>query len=78
MTWINFPYYISIILLLWIIALGFLLFSYKKLKLISIANGLFLIGWIVLIYFIINLWIQLDRPPIGFTTSGPLLDHFPL
>ncbi len=64
MSWINFPYYISIILLLWILALGFLLFSYKKHKLISLANTLFFCGWIVLIYFISNLWIQLDRPPM--------------
>lgn len=64
MSWINFPYYISIILLLWVLALGFLLVSYKKHKLTSIANALFFVGWIVLLYFITNLWIQLDRPPM--------------
>ncbi|SNR51829.1 cytochrome c biogenesis protein CcsA [Lutibacter flavus] len=64
MTWIDFPLYSSIIVILWIIGLVFLLISYKKQAALKIANLLFVSGWAVMILFVVKLWLELDRPPM--------------
>ncbi|RXP49321.1 cytochrome C assembly protein [Lutibacter sp. HS1-25] len=64
MTWIDFPLYSSIIVILWIIGLIFLAVSYKKKMVFKIATALFLMGWAVLILFVVKLWVELDRPPM--------------
>ena len=64
MTWIDFPLYSSITAILWIVGLLFLLISYKKQQLFKFANVLFVLGWIVLIVFVVKLWLELDRPPM--------------
>jgi ABC-type transport system involved in cytochrome c biogenesis permease subunit len=64
MTWIDFPFYSSIIGLLWITGLLFLVISYSKKKAINIAHFLFIAGWAVLAIFVVKLWIELDRPPM--------------
>lgn len=64
MSWINFEYYFGFVLLFWVLGLIALIISYKRKPAIKIANILFLIGWGVLIAFVIKLWIQLDRPPM--------------
>jgi ABC-type transport system involved in cytochrome c biogenesis permease subunit len=64
MTWIDFPLYCAIIVILWIIGLVFLLVSYKKEAVLKVATILFIAGWAVLILFIIKLWIELNRPPM--------------
>lgn len=64
MTWIDFPLYSSIIVILWIIGLLFLLISYKKEAVLKVATLLFIVGWAVLIFFMIKLWIALNRPPM--------------
>jgi len=64
MTWIDFPLYSSIIVILWTIGLLFLLISYKKESVLKVATLLFMAGWAVLIFFMIELWITLNRPPM--------------
>src|SRR4030066_2606138 len=64
MTWIDFPLYSSIIVILWIIGLLFLLISYKKEAALKVATILFIAGWALLIFFIVELWITLNRPPM--------------
>ena len=64
MTWIDFPFYSSITGFLWITGLIFLFISYKKQAVTKIAHLLFILGWGVLITFVIKLWIELDRPPM--------------
>lgn len=64
MVWINFSYYVGSVLAIWLVALIVLMFSYRKESFTKIALGLFYIGWFVLIVFVIQLWIQLDRPPM--------------
>ena len=64
MTWIDFPLYSSIIVILWIIGLLFLVVSYKKQSVLKIATAMFAIGWIVMMLFVVKLWLELDRPPM--------------
>ena len=64
MTWIDFPLYSSITVILWIVGLLFLVISYKKASVLKIANLFFVAGWAVLIVFVIKLWMELDRPPM--------------
>jgi len=64
MTWIDFPLYSSITVILWIFGLLFLLISYKKTAVLKLANVLFVLGWAVLILFVVKLWIELNRPPM--------------
>lgn len=64
MTWIDFPLYSFIIVILWFIGLVFLLVSYKKHTVLKFANLLFVAGWAVMILFVVKLWIALDRPPM--------------
>ena len=55
MTWIDFPLYSSIIAILWIIGLVFLIRSYKKPTVFKIASALFIIGWLVMILFVVKI-----------------------
>ena len=64
MSWIDFPFYSTMILIAWAAGIVCLLISYKKEGIIKLANTLFLIGWAILIVFVVRLWIQLDRPPM--------------
>lgn len=64
MTWIDFPLYSSITVILWIFGLLFLVISYKKTAVLKLANVLFVLGWAVLILFVVKLWIELNRPPM--------------
>jgi ABC-type transport system involved in cytochrome c biogenesis permease subunit len=64
MTWIDFPLYSSIIVILWITGLVFLLISYKKESVSKVATVLLAAGWAVMIVFIIKLWLELGRPPM--------------
>jgi len=64
MVWINFPVYAIITITLWL--LGIIIMYLKKES--SVKQNLslaFLIGGVfVLIYFVTNLWVILDRPPM--------------
>ncbi|WP_459212112.1 cytochrome c biogenesis protein CcsA [Aquimarina rhabdastrellae] len=64
MTWIDFPLYSIIIVLLWFIGFVFLATSYKKEQLTTVAILAFVAGWGVLLYFVKELWIELQRPPM--------------
>ncbi|MCT4628698.1 cytochrome c biogenesis protein CcsA [Winogradskyella sp.] len=64
MDWINFPYYFTVTISLWLIGIIALLYSYKKESFSKIALVFLGIGSLALIAFVINLWIQLDRPPM--------------
>ena len=64
MTWIDFPFYSSITGFLWITGLIILFISYKKQAVTKIAHLLFIVGWAVIITFVIKLWLELDRPPM--------------
>lgn len=64
MVWINFPLYALISLSLWFV--GVLLINMPKLKKQGSTIGILLLGLglLVLVYFLIELWILLDRPPM--------------
>jgi len=64
MNWINFPLYCISILLLWAIGLFFLVQSYKNSKKTIFFKLFFFLGWMVLVGFIIQLWLNLNRPPM--------------
>ena len=64
MTWIDFPLYTTIIVFLWLVGIIFLVLSYKKILVIKVANAFFIVGWLVLILFVIKLWMELSRPPM--------------
>jgi len=64
MVWLNFPIYAIVIIVLWVIGIaGFSIPSKNKLftPLAAIATVL---GLAVLTYFIVNLWVTLERPPM--------------
>jgi len=62
MVWINFPTYSYFIITLWIIGIVFSNLNAKKSK--SIALVFLSLGLGVLIYFVSELWIMLERPPM--------------
>lgn len=64
MTWIDFPLYCLGINLFWFIGLCILFISYSKPQWLTFTHILFTIGWGLLILFIYQLWIELDRPPM--------------
>ena len=64
MTWIDYPLYSSIIVLLWLVGFIILIASYQKKQLISTALITFMVGWAVLLYFVKDLWVELQRPPM--------------
>ncbi|PID68111.1 MAG: cytochrome C assembly protein [Flavobacteriia bacterium] len=64
MTWINFPLYSYFIALFWVIGIILLVVSYRKttaLKPSLVAIGA---GWLVLGWFVLKLWLELERPPM--------------
>ncbi|MEJ8590998.1 cytochrome c biogenesis protein CcsA [Riemerella anatipestifer] len=60
--WSVFSYIVFSLLILWVTSGVLLLF--KKKPLVNLALGLHLVGIVVLGYFISNLWITLERPPL--------------
>lgn len=64
MTWIDFPLYSTIVLVLWLLGLVVLGVSYSKSQIMKFASILFIVGWLTLILFVGKLWIELDRPPM--------------
>jgi len=60
MIWINFPLYVAITFLFWVMGL-ILLYANKK-AFLSIAS--LSVGTLVLVFFVTNLWLLLDRPPM--------------
>jgi len=64
MTWINFPLYSGLVAVFFIIGLAFLGYSYKKTDTFKFASISFAIGWGVLVLFVIQLWLELERPPM--------------
>lgn len=64
MVWLNFPVYALIIFVLWFLALVAFAWTYKNKKLALPAYILSYLGIAVLSYFLINLWVNLDRPPM--------------
>ena len=64
MVWINFPFYASLTIGLWLIGIILIYVKSSKrfthtLSLISLSLGLF-----ILIYFVVDLWLLLERPPM--------------
>jgi ABC-type transport system involved in cytochrome c biogenesis permease subunit len=64
MTWIDFPIYSISIIGLWIIGILLLSYSIKKQNYAKIAIVFIVAGWLILSFFIIQLWQELDRPPM--------------
>jgi ABC-type transport system involved in cytochrome c biogenesis permease subunit len=64
MVWLNFPLYANIIFVLWALASILFLMAYKYNKVQSPAVLLASAGVILLGYFIVFLWLKLDRPPL--------------
>ncbi len=64
MIWTNFSVYLYTILALWLCAFVVLFYSYKKETLVKVTLFLFSAGWLVLLAFVIQLWIKLERPPM--------------
>ena len=64
MTWIDFPLYCISINIFWFIGLILLVLSYYKPIRIKIAQVFLLTGLTLLIAFVYQLWIELNRPPM--------------
>jgi len=64
MTWINFPIYTIVIISIWLIGLILFLGSVNKKRVTGIALGILFIGFGILVSFIIQLWMELERPPM--------------
>ena len=64
MVWLNFDLYVLIILVLWFLSVvSFYLPKMNKLG--PLLGKIFaILGLLILTYFIVNLWIKLDRPPM--------------
>ncbi|MFO8054509.1 MAG: cytochrome c biogenesis protein CcsA [Bacteroidales bacterium] len=61
MTWQHYPYYLIIVLALWIAGLIFLYIPGKRYT--RISQILLFLGFGVLAVFTIQLWVNLERPP---------------
>ncbi|MFC1732389.1 cytochrome c biogenesis protein CcsA [candidate division KSB1 bacterium] len=62
MTWLNYPFFVFLTSGLWF--LGILLLLFPQARKLNIITKILIIGGIItLAYFIIGLWINLDRPP---------------
>ncbi|MDH3382079.1 MAG: cytochrome c biogenesis protein CcsA [Flavobacteriaceae bacterium] len=64
MTWINFENYYLSIVFCWVLSLVFLGLSYKNEKLFRLSLIASFIGIVALIWFDIELWMELHRPPM--------------
>ncbi len=64
MTWIDFPFYSSIVGILWLVGLVLLGLSYRNDGYLNFANSVLFMGWVVLLVFVGKLWVELDRPPM--------------
>lgn len=64
MIWINFPLYAFITLALWFIGIALIYIKYKWKWIPNLGLILLFIGLFVLIYFMVDLWLLLDRPPM--------------
>jgi len=64
MTWIDFPQYCLGINLFWLLGLVFLFMAYRQQKWMNFAQFSFIIGWGILIVFMVHLWTELNRPPM--------------
>lgn len=64
MFWVDFSSYALICSLFWIVGLLFLLFSYKKRYWEALSYASLMLGWIVLLVFVVQLWTTLGRPPM--------------
>ena len=64
MVWLNFEIYVLFIILSWVLAIAFFYMPINK-KASNILAHLFVFtGITILSVFIINMWIQLERPPM--------------
>ena len=64
MIWINFPMYVAVTLIFWLLGLILLYVRIGKKTYSHMALAGLVSGTLVLLYFITNLWILLDRPPM--------------
>ncbi len=64
MNWTNFPLYGTLSAGLWIIGMVLINLSWKRRGIQITGNIAILAGLSILIIFLINLWINLDRPPL--------------
>jgi ABC-type transport system involved in cytochrome c biogenesis permease subunit len=61
--WLNFPVFASVAILLWLAATSLFLFSASKM-LNRLAAGLSVLGSVLLLVFVVQLWMAIDRPPM--------------
>jgi len=64
MNWTNFPLYGALSAGLWIIGMVLINLPWKRRTMQIAGNIAILTGLSILIIFLINLWINLDRPPL--------------
>ena len=64
MSWNEYPFYSSMVVGIWLLGLILLVISYKKSSYLKVALLCFVIGWLVLCSFVVQLWVALGRPPM--------------
>ena len=64
MSWTNFPMYVLLSSVLWVVGLIFIAISDKRKILDWIGKAIILGGLAMMIVFVANLWINLGRPPM--------------
>jgi len=64
MEWINFPLYAGITLLLWVVGITMIYIPSKSIMFNTLGKIFVLLGIGVLTFFLVILWMQLERPPL--------------
>lgn len=64
MVWINFPLYAFITIALWLFGIAFVNLRSKTKWIPNLAVAILTLGLLVLIYFVVELWLLLERPPM--------------
>ena len=64
MVWINFPLYVFIILAFWLTGIVLINLRTRSKWIRNLAVVLLILGLLVFIYFMLELWLLLERPPM--------------
>ncbi|MFW5699313.1 MAG: cytochrome c biogenesis protein CcsA [Bacteroidota bacterium] len=64
MNWIDFPVYSAITIGLWLLGLIMVVFSKSNTKIKRIGEGSVVLGILVMVTFLVQLWVHLERPPM--------------
>jgi len=64
MNWLNFPIYVFVTEVCWIIGTAFMYMAVRRPSLKPWGHVALAAGLLSLVLFVVNLWVQLERPPM--------------